>query len=300
MLTGATGFIGRHVVPLLLSYGFEVHAIYNSKPGNPGDNLVWYQADLLDERDVKKIITDIRPDFLVHLAWYAVPGKFWNAEENLLWVAATIRLVYAFYSEGGQHAIVAGSCAEYKFDDKLLNENTGKNEPNTFYGYCKNVTREIVQEYARIRGNKLSWARIFYLYGPGEPEQKIVHNAIKNLIGSNNFECTDGRQLRDYLYVKDVASALVEILNSGTTGVINISSGSGTSINELINKIASILGRPDLVKFGAIKKRDSEPDSVIGDNAKLLSKTKWEQKYSLEAGIRETIDWYKKNESISE
>lgn len=111
LVTGASGFIGRAVVPLLAARGDTIHAVSRSAPRPPGDGVRWHQADLLVD-DVGALLDDIRPSHLLHLAWYTVNGKFCTAEENRLWVDASLRLLRAFAVNGGRRAVVAGSCAE--------------------------------------------------------------------------------------------------------------------------------------------------------------------------------------------
>ena len=118
LLTGARGFIGREVVAALLKAGCEIHAITQRGEAVPG--AVVHRLDLLTENPAATV-QRVKADHLLHLAWYAEPGKFWNAPENLDWVAASIRLVREFSNAGGHRVVVAGSCAEYDWSRPILN-----------------------------------------------------------------------------------------------------------------------------------------------------------------------------------
>ena len=106
LLTGATGFIGRHVLPRLKG---EVHAV-TTRPPPAGDSVRWHRADLLSSAE---IVAEVRPEVLVHLAWYVEPGRYWTAPENIQWVEASLALLRAFAGAGGRRAVVAGTSAEY-------------------------------------------------------------------------------------------------------------------------------------------------------------------------------------------
>ncbi len=114
LLTGATGFIGKHTIPFLLSEGFEVHAISrNAFPLPPEVHI--HPVDLFDDHQTTKLLKQIKVTHLLHFAWYAVPGKFWSSEANLKWVASSLKLIQEFVENGGKRLVVSGTCAEYEW-----------------------------------------------------------------------------------------------------------------------------------------------------------------------------------------
>ena len=108
LVTGGTGFIGRHALPLLA--GHEVHASFSRAPGEDVPGVTWHRCDLLDTAAATTLVAEVRPTHLLHFAWYAVPGKFWDAAENAPWVEASLGLLAAFAGAGGRRATFAGSC----------------------------------------------------------------------------------------------------------------------------------------------------------------------------------------------
>ena len=86
LLTGASGFIGRHCLAPLLSRGYEVHAISSRTARRPLADVHWHIADLLDYSQITELVREVKPAHLLHLAWYAEPGRYWQAPENLRWV----------------------------------------------------------------------------------------------------------------------------------------------------------------------------------------------------------------------
>src|SRR3989304_8960295 len=123
LATGATGFIGRHSLPRLLESGYEVHAVGGQRPPEvPSRDIVWHRANLLEPGEIASLVGRVQPTHLLHFAWYAVPGKYWTAPENLAWVRATINLMQVFSDHGGRRAGVAGGCAEKDWEIALRSE----------------------------------------------------------------------------------------------------------------------------------------------------------------------------------
>src|SRR5262249_16760441 len=120
VVTGASGFIGRHSLPALVARGHEVHAMARRALQLP--RLPAHVCDLLDPHATAALIARVRPTHLLHFAWYAVPGKYWTAPENLDWVAATLHLLRGFAASGGQRVVMAGTCAEYDWSHPTLSE----------------------------------------------------------------------------------------------------------------------------------------------------------------------------------
>src|SRR5262245_28337598 len=120
LLTGATGFIGRHCLPALLAGGYEVHTVSSRAAVGHPQGVYAHQADLLDSVQVAALFSSIRPSHLLHFAWYAQPGAYWTSLENVRWVQSSLDLLWSFVAYGGQRVVMAGSCAEYDWR----------------YGYC--------------------------------------------------------------------------------------------------------------------------------------------------------------------
>ena len=106
------------------------------------------------------------------------------------------------------------------------------------------------------------------------------------------FQATSGVQVRDYLYVEDVASAIWFLMKRKLDGVFNVSSGIPIQVKELMIQVAEILGKPELIEFGALEFRDWEPMVILGDNRKLLREG-WEPQIPLREGLLRTVDWWK-------
>jgi nucleoside-diphosphate-sugar epimerase len=290
LVTGAGGFIGRHCLPILLAKGYDVQALSRGKPAKISPGVVWHALNLLAPGAPAQIIQKVKPDCLLHLAWYAVPGKFWDAPENIDWVRASGELLSAFAANNGTRAVAAGSCAEYQLNaGECIEEKTPLN-PATLYGTCKNEFAQRLDSLSRETGFSSAWGRIFFLYGPHEPRSRLVAYVVQSLLRAEPALCSDGKQILDFLHVEDVASAFVALLESEIRGPVNIASGRPLSVKDLLQEISVQLGRPDLIRLGA-REATSNVSHVWANVGRLSNEVSWKPRYDLQSGIRQTIEW---------
>jgi nucleoside-diphosphate-sugar epimerase len=284
LVTGATGFIGRHAVPLLAERGYEVHAV-GSK-----------DADLLDPAAADALVNRVQPSHLLHFAWYAVPGKFWTAPENAAWVEASIRLLRAFANAGGERATISGSCAEYDWSGTgVLSERDTPLRPVTYYGACKQALASVGGGFAAEHGIGFAWGRIFFVYGPYEQPGRLVSQVAEALVKGEPAPTSEGTQRRDFLHARDVAAAFVALLDSDVEGPVNIGSGDAVAVRDLVSLIGAAAGLPGLVRYGEIPQRPGDPPLIEADVGRLRDEVGWRPAVSLEEGIRETVEWWKTN-----
>jgi nucleoside-diphosphate-sugar epimerase len=292
LVTGASGFIGRNAVDALLEQGHEVHAVAR-RAGAPRAGVTWHQVDLLQPGAAEGLVHAVRAGRLLHLAWYATPGSFWTAPENERWIDASLRLLRAFGEAGGRRVAMVGTCAEYAWDDELLREQDTPLEPATLYGACKHATHVAATGIARQLGVSLAWGRVFFLYGPGEDEARLVSSVARGLLAGEEVPTTDGRQRRDFMHVCDVAGALVALLAGEATGAVNIASGRAVRVRDVITLIAAEAGGLERVRFGELPSRAGEPPVIAGDTRRLTEDVGFQAMVGLEQGIRETVAWWR-------
>jgi nucleoside-diphosphate-sugar epimerase len=297
LLTGASGFIGRHTILPLVTRGYEVHCICSTtKPDAIPDekHVIWHKVNLFDRNDIKILFDTVSPSDLIHLAWEVTPGSYLESINNFDWLVASLHLLKEFAESGGARAVCAGTCFEYDLRYGYCNEILTPAVPATFYGSCKHQLQSIGEKYADKKGFDFAWGRIFYPYGPHEYPTRLVPSVVQSLLNNEPAQCTHGNQIRDFLHVADVADAFAAILDRRITGVINIGSGRPVSIKELVMQIARLLGKEDAIRWGSLPARVNEPPFIVADNGRLEKEVRWCQKYSLEEGIMDTISWWKK------
>jgi len=253
---------------------------------------MWYRSDLLDHAQVNRLVTEVKPTHLLHLAWCAVPGKYTISPENLRWCQTSLELLRAFVENGGQRAVLAGSCFEYDLSYGYCSEELTPTHPATLYGVCKSGTEQVVRGFSRQVGLSSAWGRIFYLYGPEEAPTRLVPSVILSLLRGERARCTHGRQLRDFLHVQDVAGAFVALLNSAVAGAVNIGSGEPVTIGSIVKQIARRLEAEDRVDFGAIGSAPGDPPAIIANAQRLRDQVGWAPRWTLDEGLASTIHWW--------
>jgi nucleoside-diphosphate-sugar epimerase len=295
LITGATGFIGRHCLPTLSARGYEVHAVSTngSIDNRFNSDVRWHKVDLLDSDSLWNLMSKVKPSHLLHFAWYAVPGKYWTSLENLRWVQASLDLLQAFILHGGKRAVMAGTCAEYDWRYGYCSERTTPLAPSTLYGTCKHSLQIMLDSAAEQTGLSTAWGRIFFLYGPNENPNRLVSSVIRSLLLGEPALCSHGNQIRDFLYVQDVADAFVALLESDVEGPVNIASGRPVVLRDIILKIARKLDRQNLVRFGAIQAPENDPPLLIADVSRLANEVGWIPNYDLDRGVDQTISWWR-------
>ena len=293
LVTGASGFIGRQCVPLLVSKDYEVHALSRRRPAEKAlPNVSWHKVDLLRPGRAAEFIGRVRPDCVLHLAWYAEPGKFWEARENLDWVRASLELLCAFADNGGKRIVAAGTCAEYDCSAGECVENATPLIPTTLYGTSKHALERMLHSSSRQTGLSSAWGRIFFLYGPHEHPSRLVAYVVRSLLQGEPALCSEGGQILDFLYVEDAASAFIALLESEAQGPVNVGSGRPVAVRDVLQEIGRQLGRLDLIRFGA-RAGSSETDRFWANTQRLVKETGWAPRHTMASGIEETIEWWR-------
>jgi len=284
-VTGASGFIGAHVTRALLAGEHCVAALVM-----PGDSL-WRLKDevgrfsvltglLADKDALRQLLKEFRPEACIHLAWFAEPGKYLYSPENISSLTDSLSLLNELIQ------------AEYDAEIGYLREDTPA-RPTTLYAAAKLACCLIGQQLAATAEINFAWGRIFYPYGPQEDPRRLVPAVICALQQDRPFPATLGEQVRDYIFVEDVAAALCVLTEKQANGVFNISSSVPVTIRQLLEMIGGLIGRTDLIKFGATAYRKWEPQFICGDNGRLKT-LGWRPQYPLSQGLVQTIDWWQK------
>lgn len=292
LVTGAGGFIGRHCLPLLVGQAEEIHVVTHRTALPDTWPVIAHHADLLDPEQARRLVADIQPTHLMHLAWDTTPGDSLTQVANLPWLQSSLALMDAFSRHGGERVFVSGTCLEYDTRGGYLSEALTPMAPSTLYGACKHALHVALAALSRSHGLSYVWGRIFYVYGPHEDPRRLVPSVIRALLAHEPAQCTHGEQIRDYLHVQDVANAAVALLASDLQGPFNIASGQPVRLKEVIYAIARQLHREEGVQLGARPSRQDEPPILVAEMSHLFSQLDWRPAFSLETGLAETIRWW--------
>jgi nucleoside-diphosphate-sugar epimerase len=285
LFTGARGFIGRRCLGPLRARGFEIHAV--SSQVDAGPDATWHRCDLLDPAASAALLERVRPTHLLHLAWISDPAVFWHSPQSDAWVRCSEQLLRRFYALGGQRALSAGSCAEYAITDAPCHEERTPVDPASPYGRAKAALSSALAAVAGNRG--WAWTRFFHPYGPGELSARFLPAVIDGLSRGAAVACTHGRQVRDFIYLDDVAEACAALLECSTSGVFNVGTGEGRSLRAAAEEVAAQIGGAGLVRFGERPAPAYDPLLVVADIGRLQAATGWKPRVPFDEGIRRSI-----------
>jgi nucleoside-diphosphate-sugar epimerase len=299
LVTGASGFLGRHCLPILVAKGYDVHGLSRRPPVTTLPEICWHELDLLKPGYPGELFSKVRPNYLLHLAWYAVPGKFWEAQENVEWVRGSLEVLRAFAENGGMRMVAAGSCAEYDCSAGECTEHKTPLRPTTLYGTSKHALERIIHSSSRQTNLSSAWGRIFFLYGPHEHPSRLVAYAVRALLRSEPALCSEGKQILDFMHVADAASAFVALLESEVQGPVNIGSGNPVAVRDVLQEIGQQLGRLALIRFGA-RSSVSESHQCWANTERLVNEVGWTPQYDLTRGITQTIEWWRDSADIAQ
>lgn len=292
LLTGGTGFIGRHAIAPLLERGYEVHALSRGRgTGAAAERATWHEVDLLDPAATDAAVREIGAGQLLHLAWYAEHGKFWSAPENLDWVGASLRLLRSFREAGGTRAVLAGTCAEYAWTGDCCDEATPL-VPATLYGTAKDALRRVFEAYCATSGLSGAWGRIFFTFGPGEQPERVVAAVARSLAAAEPAPCSAGAQVRDFLYVVDLADAFAALLDGRVEGALDVGSGEDRALREIVLRLEALAGEAGLVRLGAVPARE-EPARIVADVRRLRDEVGWAPAHTLDDALERTLAWWR-------
>jgi nucleoside-diphosphate-sugar epimerase len=285
-VTGASGFVGSAFCRLALAHGHEVAGLTQTAKISTNDKMIWLQGTLAD-LPWKKIEL-FQPDVCVHLAWIATPGVYLESPANEDYLKWSLEMARGLRGLGVNHIVAAGTCIEYQISYAPLFEEKTPLNPTTLYAHCKNELRKALETDARKNGWQFCWGRIFYPYGPGEYPARLCSSLIEKIRRGEKVVLKTPDSRKDYIYIDDLAAAILLTLEKNFTGAINWGTGEGISVREMAATIATMLGRPELIEISQAPATDPFP-FVVADAAKLEA-LGWKQAWKLERGLQKMIN----------
>lgn len=277
LVTGATGFIGNHVVEqLLATHDVRVITTARTKPtGAPWlSNVTFIPFDISTDFSEKDLFTYFeQPDVVIHLAWQGLPDYKSLAHLDTYWLQH-YRFLTNLLTNGLTDLTVTGTCLEYGLQSGCLTEDL-PTQPTTAYGLAKDTLRKTLDLFVADRHTSFKWIRLFYMFGKGQnPRSLLAQVEAAALRNEPVFNMSKGEQLRDYLPVTSVANNLVRIaLQKQITGIINCASGQPIAVRTLVERFMQEHQYALTLNLGYYPYPDYEPLAFWGHPAKLQSLT---------------------------
>ncbi len=277
IITGATGFIGAHAVSVAAAKGIQIVATGRSREklaiGDWPEAVERIAADL--HADAKRAVEALAPqgfapdDALLHLAWPGLPN-FRDPDHIAVHLSADARFLKAAAEAGLTRAVVAGTCLEYGLQEGKLSE-TLPTAPTLPYPIAKDALRRWLDAAAPSMGLDVAWARLFYMFGPGQNPKSLLAQLDAAIdAGAETFPMSGGEQLRDYLPVEEVAAKLVALaLAPAATGLFNLGSGIPISVRRLVEQRIAERGAMITPDRGVYGYPDYEPMAFWAETSRL-------------------------------
>lgn len=303
LVAGACGFIGANLVRRLISSGAEVHGItrpstdlWRVKENFPSFQL--YRVDLNDAEALMMTVRSIKPEHVFHLASPGGhPSTVKDCQEflktNLL---GTSNLLEALERVALERLIYLGSSLEYGVRTQPLKETDPLN-PSTFRGVAKAAATLLCQKFARATTCSLLVIRPFSVYGYWEAPNRLIPKVIHAVLHNEEIELTVPGYRRDYIFIEDLIDACIlavqmEQLNCE---IVNVGSGEQRSNEEVVAEVQQIVGTKITVKMGSYPSSPSDTSYWVADRSYANKLLGWEPRHTLQAGLKKTIDWFRKH-----
>jgi nucleoside-diphosphate-sugar epimerase len=301
LITGASGFIGTHLINRLKGSDNSVAAVYyGDVPYNFDDEIYSIEADITDENAVDTLVKDFKPEIVFHLAAllgaersYEFASKVLST--NLLGTNNILKSLGTNCPEL-QRIVLIGTSEEYGNNEVLPFTEEHPSQPVSPYSASKAAATQFALLYHKLFQLPVVILRPFIIFGPNQSTNMFIPDLIKCGIEGKDFAMTYGEQTRDFLYVDDLIDALLSaaVLPSAVGEIINICSGIERPISEVAQVVHHHLKTDMKLLLGARPYRENEVWRLYGSNKKAKKLLGWEPKISFEEGLIRTISWYRK------
>jgi len=270
LMTGATGFVGRQILKVLVERGFFVKVLIR-EPSRLDSNQNLKNVEICVINDVfntppeqlNQLVSGF--NLMIHAAWNVEPKSYLTSSKNIDSLKGTLDLARAFFDSGGQKFVGIGTCAEYDLTSNDIDTCTPL-MPKSLYAACKLSVFQVISEISRLLDKDFVWCRLFYLFGEGEQQHRLVPYIRRQLEAGEEVLLSQGDQIRDFLNVRTAAESIVKVALGRKSGVENICSGVGITVRDLAESIADEYGRRDLLRFGARPDNLFDPPRIVGIN----------------------------------
>jgi nucleoside-diphosphate-sugar epimerase len=302
LVTGATGFIGSHVVDALLDLDADVHArtstvssVYPQRLLRVRDRVVLHEGSLSDRSAMDAVAEAARPQLVLHLGAYTHVGKSWQRVDECVQVnvQGTVNLLQALAPFGYEKLVYTGTSEIYGDVDVPFRED-GPVNPISPYSVSKYAGERYCRMFHQGRGWPIVMVRPFNAYGPAQSPDRVIPEIIVRALRGQELRMTQGRQTREFNYVTDLARGFVAAVLRGEPGrLYNLGCGDEVSMADLATTLLRLMGDPITAQLGALPDRPTEIWRMHADASRARAELGWQPQVTLEEGLQRTVAWYR-------
>ena len=309
LVTGASGFIGSHVVRAAVDEGGEVFALIDEVSSvvphrlmDLAGRITFVPGNLTDGYAMRHAVEASRPEIVLHLGAYTHVGKSFSHVSECIQtnVAGTSNLLQALEGSGYQRFVYTSTSEVYGGMDVPFRED-GPVNPLSPYSVTKYAGELMCRMFVEAYGWPIVVLRPFNAYGPAQSPDRIIPEIIVSALRGTDVKLTEGKQTREFNFVEDLAEGflLAGLADEEVNGrVINLGCGEEHSMREMAETILELMGGPVEAKFGALPYRPTEIWRMYCDNARARELLGWTPKHSLREGLDRTIAWYREAATV--
>ena len=285
LILGANGFLGSNLQKILNSNKIEYLCLSRFNQKRKKNKFI--KCDLNDFNKFKKIVKEFKPKICIDLSWQGIPD--YSNKNNQLNYFIKKKIFKILNTNKCKKIISIGSCWEYGNTLGKVKENVYRIKKLNHFARTKIKLLKILKKYNKTNGLKYIWVRLFYVYGPNGKKTSLLESLISKYKKGKKLNLKNYDGVHDYVYVKDACNAIKNLsLSNVRSGIYNIGSGNASSNLEFFNTFLKVL---------KIKNKNYKSiflkNCLISDNTKIKKSIKWEAKYNLSRGLRETLKIYK-------
>ena len=303
LVTGATGFIGSHLVRRLVSLGAETHAltstvsaVYPVRLIDLRGQVALHDGNLTDRSAMDALVGEVRPTHVFHLGAYTHVGKSWHRVDECIQVnvQGTVNLLQALDGTGYRRFVYTGTSEIYGDIDVPFREDA-QVRPISPYSVGKYAGERYCRMFHQGYGWPIVMVRPFNAYGPWQTPDRVIPEIIGRAVRGEELKMTQGKQTREFNFVEDLVDGFLLLGTvDGIDGeLFNLGCGEEVSMRELATTILDLMGNPIEPSFGALADRPTEIWRMFCDSSKARERLGWEPRHSLADGLQKTIDWYR-------
>jgi nucleoside-diphosphate-sugar epimerase len=300
LVTGGAGFVGSNLARRLLADGHEVHIVVRSSSNlwriqSVSRDLHIHTADLADCESVRRLISQVRPEWVFHLA---VSGAYPLQRDVSRMVASnvtgTVNLVQACLESGFEVLVNTGSSSEYGMKDHAPQEDEVL-EPDSYYGVTKSFATLFCRQTAKSHGLRIPNLRLYSVYGPYEEPTRLMPTLIEHGLRGRLPPLVQPDVARDYVYVDDVVEAY--LLAAATPevepgAIYNVGTGVQTSLREVVRVAQEIMHIGEQPNWGSMPNRQWDTAIWVSNSNKIRGGLHWAPRFSLDQGLKQMIEWH--------
>jgi UDP-glucose 4-epimerase len=315
LVTGGAGYVGSHAAKLLVETGHDVLIVDNLAEGHrPAvGKTTFVQADLLDRPRIAALLTEHKIEAVMHFAAFAYVGV--SVREPAIYyhnnIVGSLSLLDAMRDAGVNRIVFSSSCATYGIPQRVPITEDHPQHPISPYGFTKFVIEKALADYSHAYG--LGYAALRYFNASGaaadgaigedhDPETHLIPLILQVALGQRDqvdifgtdYPTPDGTCVRDYVHVDDLATAHVAALTKLQPGMqlkLNLGTGHGASVQEVVDLCREITGKP--IATRAVARREGDPPELVADASAAKRELGWQARYSMRQVIESAWAWHK-------